>query len=192
VLKPHLAHPRPPPHQQPPAQLRYIFEIDTPYNRCQHRGYRRTSAAGTRESSDESLVVSPCDFLERLFRFRSERRRVRQRRLPCRLRWPARRGSRYSPRRPALRRPRLPQILSPLPTANFQTYTGAAHPPARLLLACRKSTPFSFAHFLTLPPRPRCPQTNRASSAHSLISRAHHHPKSATSSPSKIRLSSAP
>ena len=23
------------------AQLRYIFEIDTPYNRCQHRGYRR-------------------------------------------------------------------------------------------------------------------------------------------------------
>ena len=64
---------------------------------------RRTSAAGTRESSNESLVVSPGDFLERLFRFRSERRRVRQRRLPCRLRWPARRGGFASSVSPLLR-----------------------------------------------------------------------------------------
>ena len=114
---------------------------------------RRTSAAGTRESSDESLVVSPGDFLERLFRFRSERRRVRQRGLPCRLRWPARRGSRYSPRRPALRRPRLPQILSPLPTANFQTYPGAVHRSAAPLSVPGTNSSLA-AQSLAFPTRP--------------------------------------
>jgi hypothetical protein len=49
---------------------------------------RRTDAAEARENTDESLVVSPGDFLERLFRLRRQRRRVRQRRSESRLRGP--------------------------------------------------------------------------------------------------------